>query len=54
MIWYLRFLGHQISAFGQATARFGVTVANRVDTLDADVAELRSRVEALEQRVDGA
>jgi hypothetical protein len=50
MIWYLRFLGHQISAFGQATARFGVTVANRVDTLDADVAELRQRVEALEHQ----
>ena len=53
MIWYLRFLGHQISAFGQATARFGVTVANRVDSLDSDVAELRTRVEALEQKVDG-
>jgi len=50
MIWYLRFLGHQISAFGQATARFGVTVANRVDALDADVAELRDRVEALERQ----
>ncbi len=49
MIWYLRFLGHQISAFGQATARFGVTVANRVDALDDDVADLRRRVEALEQ-----
>lgn len=53
MIWYLRFLGHQISAFGQATARFGVTVANRVDSLDMDVAELRGRVEALEQKVEG-
>jgi hypothetical protein len=50
MIWYLRFLGHQISAFGQATARFGVTVANRVDALDTDVADLRRRVEALEER----
>lgn len=51
MIWYLRFLGHQISAFGQATARFGVTVANRVDALDDEVAELRGRVEAIEQRL---
>ena len=50
MIWYLRFLGHQISAFGQATARFGVTVANRVDALDGEVAELRRRVEELERR----
>jgi hypothetical protein len=52
IIWYLRFLGHQISAFGQATARFGVTVANRVDALDGDVADLRSRVEALEERIE--
>ena len=53
MIWYLRFLGHQISAFGQATARFGVTVANRVDTLDAEVADLKGRVDALEARLGG-
>jgi hypothetical protein len=52
MIWYLRFLGHQISAFGQATARFGVTVANRVDAVDADVAELHERVARLEARLD--
>jgi hypothetical protein len=48
MIWYLRFLGHQLTAFGQATARFGVTVANRVDALDAEVADLRERVARLE------
>lgn len=50
MIWYLRYLGHQISSFGQATARFGVTVANRVDELEAEVAELRERVARLEER----
>jgi hypothetical protein len=50
MIWYLRFLGHQISSFGQATARFGVTVSNRVDELEAEVAELRERVARLEER----
>ena len=50
MIWYLRFLGHQITAFGQATARFGVTVANRVDGLEAEVADLRERVARLEER----
>jgi hypothetical protein len=50
MIWYLRFLGHQISAFGQATARFGVTVANRVDGVEAELAELRERVTRLEER----
>ncbi|HUP87700.1 MAG TPA: hypothetical protein VM143_18755 [Acidimicrobiales bacterium] len=50
MIWYLRYLGHQISSFGQATARFGVTVANRVDELEAEVADLRERVARLEDR----
>jgi hypothetical protein len=48
MIWYLRFLGHQISAFGQATARFGVTVANRVDGVESDIADLQERVARLE------
>ena len=50
MIWYLRYLGHQISSFGQATARFGVTVANRVDELEAEVAQLRERVARLEEQ----
>ena len=50
MIWYLRYLGHQITSFGRATARFGVTVANRVDELEAEVADLRERVARLEER----
>ena len=50
MIWYLRFLAVQISAFGQATARFGVTVASRIDELEAEVAELRERVAKLERQ----
>lgn len=50
MIWYLRFLAAQITAFGQATARFGVTVASRIDELEAEVAELRERVAQLERR----
>lgn len=53
MIWYLRFLGHQISAFGQATARFGVTVSNRVESIESDVAELERRVAALEASREG-
>lgn len=52
MIWYLRFLGHQISVFGQATARFGVMVANRVDGVDSDIAELQQRVSRLEAAID--
>ncbi|HVM10397.1 MAG TPA: hypothetical protein VM345_18200 [Acidimicrobiales bacterium] len=48
MIWYLRFLAAQVTAFGQATARFGVTVASRIDELEAEVADLRDRVARLE------
>jgi hypothetical protein len=51
MIWYLRFLGHQVTAFGQATARFGVTVANRVDGVETDVAELKADLARLQDRV---
>ena len=50
MIWYLRFLAAQVSAFGQATARFGVTVASRIDELEAEVAELRARIGRLEDK----
>ena len=53
LVWYLRYLGHQISSFGQATARFGVTVANRVDELEAEVADLRERVARLEAMAAG-
>lgn len=48
MIWYLRFLGHQITALGQATSRFGLAVAARVDGVEADVAVLEERVSRLE------
>lgn len=48
MIWYLRFLGHQITSLGQATARFGLAVAARVDRVEADVEVLQERVSRLE------
>ena len=48
--WYLRFFGAQITAFGQATARFGVMVASRVDDLDGRIAELDERVRQLEDQ----
>ncbi|MBW3555895.1 MAG: hypothetical protein KY454_03045 [Actinobacteria bacterium] len=48
MIWYLRFLGHQITSLGQATARFGLAVASRVDGVEAEVAVLQERVSRLE------
>jgi hypothetical protein len=50
MIWYLRFLAAQVSALGHATARFGVTVASRIDELEAEVEDLRARVARLEDR----
>lgn len=49
MIWYLRFLGAQISALGHAVARMGIVVANRVDQLESRVAELEDRIAELEK-----
>ena len=50
MVWYLRFLATQITALGQATARLGVTIANRIDGLEAEVHSLEERVVALERQ----
>ncbi len=59
--WYVRFLGHQVGILGQATARFALVVAERLDRIEAaqaaereamaaDVAALKARVADLEAR----
>jgi hypothetical protein len=59
--WYVRFLGHQVSLLGQAAARFGLVVADRLDqfeaehgaeraALTAEIAALAARVAELEAR----
>jgi hypothetical protein len=55
MMWYLRFLAAQMTAFGHATAKFGVTVASRmdehasrIDQLEAEIAQLQARLDRLE------
>lgn len=53
VFFYMRFLADQISLLGHAAARMGFSVAERVDTLDDEVAELRARVEELERLVEG-
>ena len=53
--WYVRFLGHQVSLMGQAAARFGLVVADRLDELEAEQsaerAALAAEVAALSARV---
>ena len=53
--WYVRFLGHQVGVLGQAAARLGLVVAERLDRMDAehsaDRAAMAGRVAALEARV---
>lgn len=53
--WYVRFLGQQVAALGQASSRLGLAVAARIERLEADEAAehtaLRSEVAALRQRV---
>jgi hypothetical protein len=59
--WYVRFLGHQVGILGQATARLGLVVAERLDRMEAtqsaeravltaEVAALAARVAELEAR----
>ncbi len=59
--WYVRFLGHQVGVLGQASARFGLTVAERLDRMEAEqqaerevmaaeIARLQARVAELEAR----
>ncbi|MGI8793877.1 MAG: hypothetical protein ACR2H3_12005 [Acidimicrobiales bacterium] len=52
MFFYIRFLADQISLLGHAAARMGFSVAERIDSLDEEIAALRSRVEALEAAAD--
>lgn len=59
--WYVRFLGHQVGILGQATARFALVVAERLDRVEAAqsaatetqaarIAALESRLAELEAR----
>jgi hypothetical protein len=59
--WYVRFLGHQVGILGQATARLGLVVAERLDRMEAEqsaeravmaaeIAALAARVAELEAR----
>jgi hypothetical protein len=58
---YVRFLGHQVGVLGQATARFALVVAERLDRIEAaqsaeraamaaELAALQARVAELEAR----
>jgi hypothetical protein len=58
---YVRFLGHQVGILGQATARFALVVAERLDRIEAahsaeraamaaELAALQARVAELEAR----
>lgn len=59
--WYVRFLGHQVGTLGQATARFAVVAAERLDRIEAaqsaereamaaEITALKARVADLENR----
>ncbi len=53
--WYVRFLGHQVGILGQATARFALVVAERLDRIEAaqtaERAAMAAEIAALEARV---
>lgn len=53
--WYVRFLGQQVAALGQASSRLGLAVASRIEQLEAgqaaEHAALRAEVASLSERV---
>lgn len=49
--WYLRYVGDQVTAFGQAVATFGREVADRTDELADQQAATAAKLAALEARV---
>ena len=53
--WYVRFLGHQVGILGQATARFALMVAERLDRIEAaqsaERAVMAAEIAALQRRV---
>jgi hypothetical protein len=42
-LWYFRYVGHQVSLQGQATARLANAMAARIEELEARVADLEAR-----------
>jgi hypothetical protein len=58
--WYFRYVGEQISALGQSLVQLGTAILYRTERLDeqasvlrADVMDLTSRIERLEEKVHG-
>lgn len=51
--WYVRFVAGQVTALGGATVSFGVAVAERLERLEAENAELSRRITRLEAAVAG-
>src|SRR5439155_8060824 len=53
--WYVRFLAHQVGILGQATARFALIVAERLDRIEAaqsvERATMAAEIAALQARV---
>ena len=59
--WYVHFIGHQVGILGQATGRFALLVAERLDRIEAqqsteraamaaEIAALQARIAELEAR----
>lgn len=49
--WYLRYVGVQITAFGQAVSHLGGLLADRTEAVEIKTAELEARVSELAERV---
>jgi hypothetical protein len=49
--WYLRYVGQQVTAFGNAVVSFGTAIVERTGELEAAQAASLQRLQALEARV---
>lgn len=51
LAWYFRYVAQQVTTFGNAVARLGSMLSERVERVEADRDEQAARIEALEARV---
>jgi hypothetical protein len=51
-IWYVRYVGNQVTTLGQAIARLGAALVQRTESLEQTTGDLEKKVQSLEVRVE--
>lgn len=50
--WYIRYIAAQVTALGQALARLGTEIADRLDQIDSSAKEVDARLNDLAARIE--